>query len=77
LTDISFSTPDQAEVTKTFNGHPEAQCRLDTYFAGAICNMPHDEDFSSSDPIKGACAEERGDKIGVRPHCWYKPQSFF
>lgn len=77
LTDISFSTPDQSEVSKTFNGHPEAQCRLDTYFAGAICNMPHNEDFSSSDPVAGACSEERGDKIGIRPRCWYKPQSFF
>lgn len=74
LTDISFSTPDKAEVSKTYNGHPQAQCRLDTYFAGAICNMPHDEDFSDNNAITGACAEEKGDKIGIRPHCWYKPE---
>jgi hypothetical protein len=76
LIDISFSTPDKVEVLKTYNGHPEAQCRLDTYFAGAICNMPHNEDFSNSNAITGACAEERGDKIGVRPRCWYKPELF-
>lgn len=77
ILDIDFSTPDVSEVSKTYNGHPQAQCRLDTYFAGAICNMPHDEDFSSENPITGACAEEKGDKIGVRPHCWYKPDSFY
>lgn len=77
LTDISFSTPDKTEVSETYNGHPEAQCRLDTYVAGAVCNMSHDEDFADDNPVTGACAEERGDKIGVRPHCWYKPDSFF
>lgn len=76
LTDINFSTPDKNEVSKTYDGHPAAQCRLDTYFAGAVCNMPHNEDFSRENPIIGACAEERGDKIGIRPHCWYKPVSY-
>lgn len=73
LTDISFSTPDKTEVLQTYNGHPDAQCRLDTYFAGAVCNMPFDEDFADDNPVTGACAEEKGDKIGIRPHCWYKP----
>lgn len=77
LTDISFSTPDQIQVETTYNGHPQAQCRLDTYFAGAVCNVPHDEDFSPDNALVGACAEEKGDKLGVRPHCWYRPGLFF
>jgi hypothetical protein len=71
---ISFETPDKTEVSRTNNAHPKAQCRLDTYFAGAVCGMPYTEEFSSDSPIPGACAEEKGDKIGVRPHCWYKPK---
>ena len=74
---ISFSTPDKTEVEKTYSGHPKAQCRLDTYFAGAMCNMPHTEDFADDNAITGACAEEKGDKIAVRPHCWYKPSLSF
>lgn len=73
-TNVDFATPDKSEVSKINNAHPKAQCRLDTYFAGAVCGMSYLDDFSSTSPIPGACAEEKGDKIGVRPHCWYKPQ---
>lgn len=71
---IDFATPDKSEVSSTNDSHPKAQCRLDTYFAGAVCGMPYTDEFSSDSPIPGACAEEKGDKTGVRPHCWYKPQ---
>ncbi len=71
---VDFATPDKTEVPKIYYAHPKAQCRLDTYFAGAVCGMPYTEDFAKDNPIQGACAEEKGDKIGVRPHCWYKPQ---
>jgi len=70
-----FDTPDASEVSSTYENHPEAQCRLDTYFAGAICSVPDTQDFDRNDPTKGACAEEKGFKAGFRPHCWYKPQS--
>ncbi len=70
----SFSTPDLSEVDETNDAHPAAQCRLDTYFAGSVCNISYLEDFGSSDAVTGACAEERGDKSAYRPHCWYKPQ---
>ena len=33
----SLETPDQSMVTMTEPGHPRAQCRLDTYSAGALC----------------------------------------
>jgi hypothetical protein len=73
-TAISFDTPDKTEVVKTNNNHPKAQCRLDTYYAGAVCGVHYSEEFSPESPINGACAEEKKDIFGVRPRCWYKPQ---
>lgn len=71
---VDFNTPDKSEVSKINNAHPKAQCRLDTYFAGAVCGASYLEDFSPDNPLPGSCAEEKGDKIGFRPRCWYKPQ---
>jgi hypothetical protein len=71
---VNFDTPDKSKVSKTNNAHPKAQCRLDTYYAGAVCGIHYTEEFSSSDPVVGACAEEKKDTFGVRPNCWYKPQ---
>lgn len=71
---LSFDTPDKTKVSKTNDAHPRAQCRLDTYYAGAICGIHYTEEFSSTNPTVGACAEEKNDTFGVRPNCWYKPQ---
>lgn len=71
--DPSFSSPDSAEVEKTYDGHPKAQCRLDTYFAGAICNADKNKGLDDNDPDKGACSRKYGNSDGVRPLCWYKP----
>jgi len=71
----SVDTPNTNVVSKTDNAHPEAQCRLDTYFAGSICPISYTEEFGKKDPITGACAQEKGDKFGYRPLCWYKPQN--
>ncbi|MCC6277374.1 MAG: M48 family metalloprotease [Oligoflexia bacterium] len=81
-----FETPDQSRVSKTVPSHPKAQCRLDTYFYGALCpiNLP---DLRLI-PGKGApggnnsiqaqrvaaevsCMESKGFKIGQRPACWF------
>ena len=35
--EVKFTTPDESVVSKTYDGHPDAQCRLDTYVAGAGC----------------------------------------
>jgi len=68
-----FSTPSQDVVSQTDGEHPLAQCRLDTYFNGAICPVSYTDDFSDTDPVVGACAEETGATVGYRPHCWYAP----
>jgi len=70
----SVDTPNTSVVSKTDNNHPEAQCRLDTYFNGSICPVSYTEEFGKKDAITGACATEKGDKFGYRPLCWYKPK---
>lgn len=69
--ETEFDKPDAKVVTRMYNAHPEAQCRLDTYFAGAVCPKSKDEVMSDTDPRVGACSQENGDTLGVRPLCWY------
>jgi hypothetical protein len=68
-----FGTPDPNVVSKTNDAHPAAQCRLDTYFQGALCAKSPSEDTSSTSPNPGACTAANGDTKGLRPLCWYKP----
>jgi hypothetical protein len=68
-----FATPSKAVVAKMFDAHPEAQCRLDTYFQGALCAKTTPSILSDSDPTADVCSQEKGDVLGVRPVCWYKP----
>lgn len=68
-----FDTPSDAVVRKTDNSHPAAQCRLDTYLQGAICDRAIDGQLSDRDANQATCNRSRGDKNGIRPLCWYKP----
>ncbi len=70
-----FETPSATEVSATNNAHPLSQCRLDTYFAGAVCSVSPLIEFSRTDAKAGACNQELGDAFGFRPRCWYKPVS--
>lgn len=38
----TFATPDQSQIRKTSMKHPAAQCRMDTYLQGALCNVAFD-----------------------------------
>ena len=67
-----FDTPDMKQVLKTNDSHPDTQCRLDTYLQGALCEKAFTEDVSQKDEVKGACHETTGQKIGLRPKCWFK-----
>ncbi|MBX9767982.1 MAG: hypothetical protein K2X47_11985 [Bdellovibrionales bacterium] len=69
-TALSFTQKDPTVVTETFESHPQAQCRLDTYVAGALCQVSHEIPFSVSSPIEGACLDPR--QGATRPKCWYK-----
>jgi hypothetical protein len=66
-----FTTPSAKVVKKTDHNHPETQCRLDTYFAGAICDLYDTDDVDQKDEAVGTCYRANGDVTGVRPLCWF------
>jgi hypothetical protein len=70
---VNFNTPDKKVVRRTNDAHPAAQCRLDTYFSGGLCDKSYTEDVSEDSPIPGTCIKRDGYKVGTRPLCWYKP----
>lgn len=70
--EAQFNTPDAAVVTKTDDAHPAHQCRLDTYFQGALCEKAHTEDVSQKEEVQGTCHGSTGHTVGLRPKCWFK-----
>ena len=63
-----FSKPDIRKVKSTMEQHPMAQCRLDSFFQGTLC-----QDFYISNDLKN-CKDIWGDHLyGARPRCWYAP----
>jgi hypothetical protein len=72
-TKLNFTNPDPKVVTVTNDGHPDPQCRLDTYFAGAICDKDFNLEPSDSDVNLNVCSRIENDLYGVRPLCWYAP----
>ncbi|NJM10498.1 MAG: hypothetical protein HC883_06545 [Bdellovibrionaceae bacterium] len=68
-----FDTPDSSVVNRTYDDHPATQCRLDTYFQGALCVHDRNVDLSDSNPNQGTCSEANGQREGLRPRCWFKP----
>ena len=83
----SFDSPDTTVVSRTNHAHPKGQCRLDTYFQGALCNKTFDPNVipgrnhprgqlsaeAEMDAMKVSCSSKEGFKIGARPTCWFKP----
>lgn len=83
-----FSKPDMTVVKKTDDNHPKAQCRLDTYYQGALCGKPFEisvipgKDHPSGQ--QSPEAEQEAEKyscggvylkdVGIRPNCWFKSQ---
>jgi hypothetical protein len=80
-TKANFETPDTTVVSKTNNSHPAAQCRLDTYVAGALCgaskwdyNLIPGKSFpkrNSMDAQKEAYDHSCETGEGARPKCWF------
>jgi hypothetical protein len=69
-----FETPDTKVVTRTNDSHPRAQCRLDTYYQGSLCDVNMNEDVSQKDEVQGTCHPSLGHRLGNRPLCWFKPK---
>lgn len=86
-----FETPDAKAVRATYVEHPDAQCRLDTYLAGALCTRNFDEAWipgrkhrngqtsveAETQASRTSCMAANGFLEGVRPRCWYGPQLKF
>lgn len=70
---IALNTPDQSKVDEVYEGHPRAQCRLDTYFSGALCPVAVSDELSQSDYKRGSCHNAKVTPQGLRPLCWFKP----
>jgi hypothetical protein len=75
---ISFQIPDKKVVRSTNHNHPAAQCRLDTYFSGALCEVEFDVSMIPKDENEQrqqSCFSIDGFDIGTRPRCWFAPAS--
>ncbi len=71
---VSLSTPDENEVRETEQKvHPMPQCRTDTYFAGAVCDVDYNVKMDNVEERIGTCNRSEGFDYGLRPRCWYKP----
>lgn len=82
-----FDKPDKTQVPQTNTSHPNAQCRLDTYFQGALCTkkwdlamipargFPGGQDSLGAEveAMKYSCFTKQHFKLGTRPLCWFKP----
>jgi hypothetical protein len=68
-----FETPDSKIVTRTNDNHPAHQCRLDTYFQGALCEVSMNDDVTQTSEVDGTCHGSLGHESGLRPLCWFRP----
>lgn len=73
-TEPKFDTPDANVVSRTNHNHPETQCRLDTYYMGALCDVIDNDNVDQDDESIGVCYRNAGHTEGVRPLCWFKPK---
>ena len=74
---VTYDTPDRNVVSRTSNSHPDAQCRMDTYMAGTLCQAEFDVDLIPSNEREAAevsCHQAVGYKEALRPRCWFKPK---
>lgn len=69
---LHFDSPDPTIVKKVFLKHPNPQCRLDTYYAGGLCQVDHNEDIDIQKDGVAQCTRNKGHQSGLRPLCWYK-----
>lgn len=64
-----FEMPALEIARRTETGPPSPQCRLDTYFAAALCN-PEDRATGADGP-PWLCTQHPLQNHGVRPRCWF------
>lgn len=57
-------------VEETIMRYPEIPCRAETAYRGAICDRRGE--LSDTDETAGVCHKKNGDRVGMRPSCWFK-----
>jgi hypothetical protein len=86
--DIAYENTDESVVDSTSHSHPAAQCRLDTYMAGALCGATFNSEFipgkglgrkrnsaeAEAEAAEHSCVRSAGHVVGMRPLCWFSPQ---
>ena len=75
---VNYDKPDKSVVRRTVNSHPAAQCRLDTYIAGALCgsskwdyNLIPGKDMRQKEAQDEAYSHSCPVGAGARPKCWF------
>ncbi len=85
---VDFESTDLSVVGSTNNSHPAAQCRLDTYMAGALCTANFDPEVipaknkngknqkkeAEEESAQYTCSIVNGDLVGLRPRCWFNSE---
>jgi subtilisin-like proprotein convertase family protein len=83
-----FDTPDSTLAPINFESHPNAQCRLDTYFNGSLCPKAFPDELipglnhldgqdslgAEREAAQFSCTDLTFDAIGQRPRCWFSPR---
>jgi hypothetical protein len=84
----SFDRTDRTQTSNTDGEHPRAQCRLDTYFAGAVCRVEfgpspggkvipgtfgHIPENSARARAEAFSRSCAPGRPGARPLCWFSP----
>jgi hypothetical protein len=72
--EISLLSPTYKKASFTNLSYPRPQCRVDTKFQGALCNVDINMALGFDDENKGACSIKNGHSLGSRPMCWFVPQ---
>jgi hypothetical protein len=67
----NFETPDENIAVSTNLSHPAPQCRLDTYFSAALCDVSHAVELDDVSIHQGACTKRQGHTVGKRSPCWF------
>lgn len=76
--DLLSSSEPLTEKT-TYQGHPIARCRLDTYLAGSFCVNEESSDermnriHKSRLVTSSLCLDEKKELVEKRPGCWFHP----
>ncbi len=68
----NYTKPSREKVAVTMEGHPDPQCRLDTYVAASLCPISPAYELNQYPQYKAFCDPRHvRQSNGVRPSCWY------